>query len=149
MRLPILIALFAFVGGGAAHATEITPTPKMLADAREMIGYRWPDEKGRTQWEFHFRNLDGHILYCAYAQGGNGGFCKRVPPETVARVDKAATEECANSPYVRTNDWLSHATYGELGALDYKCVGGRTSRLPTDFALDREGYVREQWTPLR
>jgi hypothetical protein len=59
MRLPTLIALFAFVGGGAAHATEIAPTPKMLADAREMIGYRWPDEKGRTQWEFHFRNLDG------------------------------------------------------------------------------------------
>jgi hypothetical protein len=46
-----------------------------------------------------------------------------VPPETVARVDKAATEECANSPYVRTDDWLSHATYGELGELDYKCVG--------------------------
>jgi hypothetical protein len=54
MRLAILIALFAFVGGGAAHATEITPTPKMLADAREMIGYRWPDEKGGPSGSFTF-----------------------------------------------------------------------------------------------
>jgi|ERR1700722_4743454 hypothetical protein len=148
MRLigTILIAS-QFVGGVAARAEEIArPTPKMLADAREMVEYQFPNDKGGTQWEFHFRNLEGHVLWCAYATGGNGGFCKRLPPGYVARVDRAATEECAS---MGADDWLPHATYGELGALDYKCIGGHMSRLPVDYTLDREGYVRQQWTPLR
>jgi hypothetical protein len=46
-RLALYLALFAFVGREPAHATEIAPTPKMLADAREMNAARWPDDKGR------------------------------------------------------------------------------------------------------
>ena len=93
-RLALYLALFAFVGREPAHATEIAPTPKMLADAREMNAARWPDDKG-TEWEFHFRNVDGHVLWCAYATGGNGGFCQRLAPGYVARVDRSAAEECA------------------------------------------------------
>jgi hypothetical protein len=144
-RLALYLVLFAFVGREPAHAAEIAPTPKMLADAREMNGARWPDDKG-TEWQFHFRNVDGHVLWCAYATGGNGGFCHRLPPGYVARVDRSAAEECAQPD---AGPWLAHSTYGELFALDYKCVGGHMSRLPVDFALDREGYVREQWRPLQ
>ena len=82
MRLigTILIAS-QFVGGVAARAEEIArPTPKMLADAREMVEYQFPNDKGGTQWEFHFRNLEGHVLWCAYARAATVGFASGFHP---------------------------------------------------------------------
>jgi hypothetical protein len=139
-----VVAIAAAALVGSAHATEIAPTPKMLADAKQMLKYEYPNDAG-THWEFHFRDLGGHILWCAYATGGNGGFCTRLPPGSVAGVDRAATEECKTAD----EGPLAHVTYGELGDLDYRCVRGHMSRLPADMALDREGYVRSQWKPLR
>ena len=132
-RLALYLALFAFVGREPAHATEIAPTPKMLADAREMNAARWPDDKG-TEWEFHFRNVDGHVLWCAYATGGNGGFCQRLAPGYVARVDRSAAEECAKPD---AGPWLAHSE---------KCVLiAKSSALSTfDLASSYVGAVRRR-----
>jgi hypothetical protein len=47
-RLALYLALFAFVGREPAHATEIAPTPKMLADAREMNAADGRTTRGRS-----------------------------------------------------------------------------------------------------
>jgi hypothetical protein len=58
----------------------------------------------------------------------------------VAETDRAARDYCRTAG---TNDNTPpHAVYGELWDLAYKCSNGRSSRLPVDMALDREGYVR-------
>jgi hypothetical protein len=115
MRTPTISLALAFsvlIGtAAAAQAQEIRPTPKMLAEAQRMQKGENPDDPAYppTPYEYHFRNLGGHILWCAHASGGNGGFCKRLPPGYVAEVDRNAAEYCKTS-----DDPPAHATYGEL-----------------------------------
>jgi hypothetical protein len=146
-RSLVTLAVIAAAGGwflSGAHAQEIKPTRGMIATASRILKDQnkdYPD----TKYEFHFRNVEGHILYCAYVTGGNGGFCEKVAPASVAAADRAASELC------KTPDGeggVPHAVYGELYDLDYKCVKGRSTRLPVDYALDRDSYVRSQWKPL-
>ena len=72
---------------GRAHAEEIAPTPKMMADAEQANKFQHPDEDAQS-FEYHFRNLGGHILWCARVSGGNGGFCMKLPPGYVATTDR-------------------------------------------------------------
>lgn len=144
LRLTI-IATTSFCLLPGARAEEIRPTPQMLDSARQMKKIEFPDDNP-SSYEYHFRNLSGHILWCAYATGGNGGFCKKITPAMVAQTDSAAKEYCRTSG--PDGNTPPHAVYGELWDLAYKCSNGRSSRLPVDMALDREGYVRSQWKAL-
>jgi len=141
----ILFTLLSLFALSSAIAAEIAPTPKMLAKAQEMNKIEYPDA-GSTTFKYHFRNLGGHILWCAYAAGGNGHFCEKVPPSNVAATDRAAADYCKTAG--PDEDSPPHAVYGELWDLDYKCTRGHMSRLPVEMALDSEGYVRSQWKPL-
>jgi hypothetical protein len=145
LALAAVVAALSARGPAHAMATEIAPTPKMLAEVRELNKYKHPREEDAQSYEYHFRNLGRHVLYCAYYSGGNGGFCKKITPQWVASIDRAAAEYCkgpdADGP-------PPHAVYGELYDLDYKCARGHMSRLPVGRALDEEGYVRSQWEPL-
>jgi hypothetical protein len=140
-----IIATTSFCLLGGARAEEIRPTPQMLDSARQMKKIEFPDDNP-SSYEYHFRNLSGHILWCAYATGGNGGFCKKITPAMVAQTDSAAKEYCRTSG--PDSNTPPHAIYGELWDLAYKCSNGRSSRLTVDMALDREGYVRSQWKTL-
>ena len=102
----------------------------------------------RAQREYHFRDFgNGHIMWCIYATGGNGGFCTRITSKQVDLTDKAAEAYCA-SQYSAGYPTPPHAVYGELWDLDYRCVGSRATRLSVDMALDHDGYVRRQWSVL-
>jgi len=128
-----------------SRAGEVRPTPQMLADAQQAQKFTWPDQDP-SSFEYHFRNLGGHILWCAHSKGGNGGFCQKITPSEVVRTDRAAKDYCETAGF---NDKTPpHAIYGELSDLAYKCSGGHSSRLPVDMGLDREGYVRSQWKTL-
>lgn len=142
-RVALMIAFASPAIVGFATAAEIAPTPKMLARAREMNKMQNPDG---GSFEFHFRKLGGHILWCAHASLGNGGFCEKLTKSYVANTDRGAADFCRTaSP---GEDEPPHVVYGELWDLSYKCKNGRMSRLPLDMALDKEGYVRSQWKPL-
>jgi hypothetical protein len=136
------LSLFA---ASSSIAAEIAPTPKLLARAREINKIEYPDA-GSASFEYHFRNLGGHILWCAYGSGGNGHFCEKITKSAVANIDRAVADFCKTAG--TDEDTPPHAAYGELWDLSYKCKNGRMSRLPVDMALDGEGYVRSQWKPL-
>jgi hypothetical protein len=140
-----VIATASFCVLSGARAEEIRPTPQMLDSARQMKKIEFPDDNP-SSYEYHFRNLGGHILWCAYATGGNGGFCKKITPAMVSETDRAARDYCRTAG--PDDNTPPHAVYGELWDLAYKCSNGRSSRLPVDMALDREGYVRSQWKTL-
>jgi hypothetical protein len=141
----VVIATTSFCLLPGARAEEIRPTPQMLDSAQQMKKIEFPDDNP-SSYEYHFRNLSGHILWCAYATGGNGGFCKKINPTMVAETDRAARDYCRTAG--TDDNTPPHAVYGELWDLAYKCSNGRSSRLPVDMALDREGYVRSQWKTL-
>jgi hypothetical protein len=126
-----------------AHAAEIRPTTKMLEDARQANSAE-PYYSAETKYEYHFRNIGGHVLWCAHAEGGNGGFCAKVSARDVAYSDRAATDTCQDPDM--DGQSLPHAVYGY--DLDYRCVGRRMTCLPVNMALDPEGYVRSQWKVL-
>jgi hypothetical protein len=136
------LSLFAT---SSAMATEIAPTPKMLAEAKQMIKIEYPDDDAQS-YEYHFRNLGGHILWCAHASRGNGGFCTKITPRMVADTDRAAGEYCKTAD--ADEGAPPHAVYGELWDLNYKCARCHMSRLPAEMAIDSEGYVRGQWKSL-
>lgn len=129
----------------SARAVEITPTPQMLDRAQQAEKFRWPDENPLS-FEYHFRNLSGHILWCAHSRGGNGGFCAKITSTMIVETDRAAKDYCRTA--APDDDTPPHAVYGELWDLGYKCDRGRMSRLPVTMALDSEGYVRSQWKLL-
>jgi hypothetical protein len=139
-----LTTISAWMLANSAGAVEVTPTPQMTANAQQMIKLEWPDDNP-SSYEYHFRNLSGHILWCAHSSGGNGGFCRKITSTMVAENDRAAKDYCKTTP---DDDTLPHSIYGELYDLGYKCVRGRMSRLPVAMALDSEGYVRTQWKLL-
>ena len=128
-----------------ACAAEIQPTPEMLARAERANCISTCDEQ--IKYEYHFRDINGHVLWCAHAQGGNGNFCSRISNTQIASTDHAATTYCQSSDSVGYPT-PPHAVYGELWDLDYRCVGHDMTRLATDMALDGEGYVRTQWKVL-
>jgi len=137
------------LGASPSLATEIAPTPKMLASAMEMNKYKHPDEDISQSYEYHFRNLGGHILWCAHVSEGNGGFCNRLDAAYIASLDRSARAYCADGSFDHpVDDHAPHSVYGELYDLDYRCVKGRATRLPVGRALDDEGYVRSQWETL-
>jgi hypothetical protein len=147
-KLPPCAFIAALAATLSAHAmaTEIAPTPKMLAAAEQMIKIEYPAENEQS-FKYHFRNLGGHILWCAHPAEGNGGFCTKITPRYVADTDRSAVEFCKTAAE-HGDDTAPHAVYGELFDLSYRCAHGRMSRLPVDMAVDREGYVRSQWRPL-
>jgi hypothetical protein len=55
-------AVVAAISGSPALATEIAPTPKLLADAMEMNKYKHPDEDIAQSYEYHFRNLGSGLI---------------------------------------------------------------------------------------
>jgi hypothetical protein len=140
-----IVAGCTLIGSCHARASEIGRTPEMLSKAEQAYKFEHPDDA--RSMEYHFRSLDGHILWCAYYPGGNGGFCKKTTPRMVADTDRAAAEFCKTAE--AGDNTPPHAVYGELWDLDYRCARGRMHRLPADVALDREGYVRTQWKSLR
>ncbi|MCW2286088.1 hypothetical protein M2323_003925 [Rhodoblastus acidophilus] len=141
----IISTVLSLLVSGPAIATEISPTQKMLAEAKRMNKVNYPDA-GSVSFEYHFRDIGGHVMWCAYATGGNGNFCVKITQEIVANTDRAARDYCKTAD--TDEDTPPHAVYGELWDLDYKCKGGRMSRLPLEMALDSEGFVRSQWKPL-
>ncbi len=145
MRTHLLAAVSALALTIPAHSGEVSPTPKMLQDAKQLNSAN-PYYSAETKYEYHFRNIGGHVLWCAYVQGGNGGFCAKVSARDVAYCDRAATATCQEPDM--DGQSLPHAVYGELYDLDYRCVGRRMTRLPVSMALDPEGYVRSQWKAL-
>jgi hypothetical protein len=56
-----IIAAWALIGPAHAMATEISPTPTMLAGAEQMIKLEYPDDDVLS-YEYHFRNVGGHLL---------------------------------------------------------------------------------------
>lgn len=142
-----LVCMLALSLGYAtgARPEEVTPTPKMLAEAKRFnkLQQFYSEE---AKYEYHFRNVNGHILWCAYVSGGNGGFCTKVSAKNVAYSDHAAALYCQNPDI--SGSTPPHAVYGELWDLDYRCVGRHMTRLPVSMALDPEGYVRSHWRPL-
>jgi hypothetical protein len=140
-----IVAACALIGPSHVMATEIAPTPKMFAEAEQMKKFEYPDDDSAS-YEYHFRNLGGHILFCAHSSGGNGGFCTKITPRYVADTDRGAAEYCRTAD--AGDDKPPHSVYGELYDLDYKCARGRMSRLPVEMVIDREGYVRSQWKSL-
>jgi hypothetical protein len=140
-----LATIGTWVPGDFARAGEVRPTLQMLASAQQAKKLEFPDEDP-TYWEFHFHNLGGHIIWCAYAKGGNGGFCAKITPAMVAGTDRAAKDYCKTA--APEDDTPPHVVYGELWDWGYKCARGRMSRLPVEMAVDSEGYVRSQWKVL-
>jgi hypothetical protein len=121
------------------------PATRALVNAGQQQNCAFPDRCEGVEYEYHFRDMgDGHILWCAYAKGGNGGFCKKITARDVASADAAARDSCRDDPDMGPPP----SAYGELWDLDYRCNGTRASRLPVDMALDAEGYVRGQWKNL-
>jgi hypothetical protein len=143
--LSVLATIAAWLLVNSARAGEVTPTSQMLASAKQEKKFEFPDDD--SSYEYHFRNLAGHVLWCAYASGGNGGFCKKIAPPMIAQIDRAAKDYCKTA--ASDDEMPPHAIYGELWDLGYKCAQGRMSRLPVTMALDSEGYVRTQWKLLR
>ncbi len=141
----IVCSLLSLFASSSAIATEIAPTPKLLAEAQQMNKTEYPDASS-TSFEYHFRIVGDHILWCAYATGGNGHFCMKVTKPFVTNTDRAAADYCKTAN--ADEDAPPHAVYGELWDLNYKCRRGHMSRLPVEMALDSEGYVRSQWKPL-
>jgi hypothetical protein len=136
--------LLGVISSSSAIATEISPTSNMLAGAKQMNKIEYPDAD--SNFEYHFRNIGGHILWCAYSSGGNGHFCMNISHDSVVATDSAAIDYCKTAD--AGEDAPPHAVYGELWDLNYKCRRGRMSRLPVEMALDSEGFVRSQWKPL-
>jgi hypothetical protein len=86
-------AMAITIGASPAMAEEIAPTPKMMEAAEQMNKFKYPNEDAEA-FEYHFRNLGGHILYCAHPSEGNGGFCTKITPRYVADTDRSAVEYC-------------------------------------------------------
>jgi hypothetical protein len=145
MKKIVYTALSLFATS-TAMATEIAPTPKMLAEAEQMKKFEYPDDDP-TSYEYHFRSVGGHILWCAHASGGNGGFCIKITPRHVADTDRAAADYCKTADAGDAGP--PHAVYGELWDLNYKCARGHMSRLPAEMAIDSEGYVRANGSRYR
>jgi hypothetical protein len=141
----IVYTVLSLFATSSAIATEIAPKPKMLAKAQQMNKIEYPDA-GSTSFKYHFRNLGGHVLWCAYASGSNGNFCMKITTSDVKNTDRAVTNYCKTANI--DEDTPPHAVYGELFDLYYKCTRGHMSRLPVEMAIDSEGYVRSQWKPL-
>jgi hypothetical protein len=154
----VMLALALAVGGWLyaskaysqelpVSSQEIHPTHDMLKQAiRYNCDVKHYCPTDNLKYDYHFRKMGPHVLWCSYVEGGNGGFCQKITNRTVLTTDAAAREYCAG-PYGE-NGTAPHAIYGELYDLDYRCVGKRMSRLPVSEALDQEGYVRTQWTVL-
>lgn len=138
MRLLRTLALLIFtVGITPAHASEINPTPQMLAAARRVI----PPE-GRM--EYHFRRQGGLTVVCAYLWGRNGGFCSRTPMTLVKKVDRLAEDACRQGEEI-----IPHALTGEADVLNYRCVARRMERDPYYVHFDADGYQVSEWKELR
>jgi hypothetical protein len=64
----------------------------------------------------------------------------------LAETDRAARDYCRTAG--TDDNTPPHAVYGELWDLAYKCSNGRSSRLPLDMALDREGLCVKHYRAL-
>jgi hypothetical protein len=117
-----LVAGCALIGPSHVMATKIAPTPKMLAEAEQMKKFEYPDDDP-TSYEYHFRSVGGHILWCAHASGGNGGFCTKITPRYVAGTDRGAAEYCKTADAGDAGP--PHAVYGELWDLNYSALAVR------------------------
>jgi hypothetical protein len=141
----IVAAMLAAISPSVAMAGELRPTHELVAKARQQQQEQQPDQKIQPgEYEYHFRNVGGNILFCAYYSGGNGGFCTTIDRKYIARVDKSAVEFCREQP----NGDAPHAVYGEAYDLHYTCKESRMTRLPYSYGFDEEGYVRSQWQVL-
>jgi hypothetical protein len=121
---------------------EIAATPDMLARAARTI----PREDHDARLEYHFRRLGELVMVCAYHYGGNGGFCVRTPLSQVKRVDELAEDECRHGGPAAI---IPHAMTGEAIALNYNCKHGHMVREPYANHFDADGWMTEEWRPLR
>lgn len=144
MKATFLSAILALTPV-AVHATEIRPSPELVARALHQQEKQEPNIRHNPEdYEYHFRKIGERILFCAYYVGGNGGYCDKMGPNYVTKTDRAAIQFCKEYP----NGEPPHAIYGEAGDLYYTCKGSRMTRSPYSFAFDEEGYVRRQWQLL-
>jgi hypothetical protein len=60
MRTHLLTAVTALALTLPAHSAEVDPTPKMLQDAKQLNSAN-PDYSAETKYEYHFRNIGGHV----------------------------------------------------------------------------------------
>jgi len=121
-----------------ANAAEIHPTEAMLREAARIA-----NPVNGDKWKYHFRNVEGHILFCSYLVGRNGGFCTR-DGQSVKQIDQAVIQFCRETPNAKP----PHEVYVEAWDLDYRCVGSDMRRLPYSYAFDEEGYMRSEWKVL-
>ena len=134
------VAALAVFAATAAIAIEIKPSPKMVSDAKKL---NTDDISGG--YEYYFRSIGGHVLWCAYYSGGNGNYCTKVNHSYIEHADRAAVDYCKTAD---DGDDAPHVVYGELYDLNYTCEHHRMTRLPVQIAVDSEGYVRSQWKVL-
>jgi len=136
VSVPAIVPTFA-----PAAVAAVVPTPAMLSKARQIFR----DCAGPGMGcEYHFRNVGGSTLACAY-YGGNGGFCTQTSLEDVKKVDGTAEDECQNSG---PDTIIPHAMTGEANVLNYECVGGHMRREPYSNAFDADGWRFDEWKPL-
>jgi hypothetical protein len=121
---------------------EIAPTPDMLARAAGTI----PREDHDAPFEYHFRRLGELVMVCAYRYGGNGGFCVRTPLSEVKHIDELAEDECRHGGH---DAIIPHAMTGEAIVLNYNCKRGHMVREPYANHFDADGWMIEEWRPLR
>jgi hypothetical protein len=120
---------------------EIAPTSNMLARAARTI----PRAEYDPPLEYHFRRLGELVMVCAF-HGGNGRFCVRTPLSEVKRIDELAEDECR---YGGPDAIISHAMTGEAIVLNYDCKGGHMEPEPYANHFDADGWMMEEWKPLR
>jgi len=142
----IIAAMLPAISPTVVMAEEIQSAHELVVRAQRQQQQQQPEQQIQPgEYEYHFRKVGESILFCAHVALGNGGFCTKVGPKYVARVDKAAVEFCKEQP----NQDAPHAVYGEAYDLNYTCKGSRMTRLPYSYGFDEEGYVRSQWQVLR
>ena len=137
-----LAALSSEATGRPLPPGEIAPTPDMLKRAARQIPPEGPNERN----EYHFRRLGETVFVCGYDWGANGGFCVRTPLSEVKRIDDLAEDTCRHGG---PDAIISHAMTGEAIVLNYDCKHGRMVREPYANHFDADGWMLEEWKPLR
>jgi hypothetical protein len=86
MKTTIATTLAAYAFSNlVVQAEEIKATPELIERVQPYINKTSENTYNNT--EYHFRRIGDHILFCIYANGGNGHFCRKVEPYLVGRVN--------------------------------------------------------------
>jgi hypothetical protein len=120
---------------------EISPTPDLIARAKRTLP---PGEGDRP--DYHFRRYGGLTWVCYYNGVGNSGFCVRTPLSEVKGIDELAEDTCRHGG---PDANIPHAMTGEAIVLNYDCKRGHMVREPYANHFDADGWMLEEWKPLK